>query len=152
MSAIRARNQDAMAQLYDRYARRVCSCASGAGPNRRRRRRLAGHIHAALAESGVLRCESRKQLTPWLAVSVRNRALDVRRKRRPQTDIKETIVSIEPDLVADADRKRITTEIRSTLQHMPAQQRSALEMAYFEGYSHSEIFREDRRASAQKLG
>jgi len=78
-------------------------------------------------------------LAPWLAVIARNRALDVLRKRKPQTEIDETTVSVEPDLAADADRTRVAEKVRSTLKQMPAAQRSALEMAYFEGYSHSEI-------------
>jgi len=82
---------------------------------------------------------SRGNLAPWLAVIARNRALDVLRKRKPQTEIDETTVSVEPDLAADADRMRVAEKVRSTLKQMPAAQRSALEMAYFEGYSHSEI-------------
>jgi RNA polymerase sigma-70 factor (ECF subfamily) len=49
------------------------------------------------------------------------------------------VISIEPDLAASADRSRVAGKVRAMLQQMPAPQRSALEMAYFEGYSHSEI-------------
>jgi RNA polymerase sigma-70 factor (ECF subfamily) len=61
------------------------------------------------------------------------------RKRRPQTEISETIVSVEPDLADEAERGRTMEKVRGVLKEMPAAQRSALEMAYFEGYSHSEI-------------
>jgi RNA polymerase sigma-70 factor (ECF subfamily) len=81
----------------------------------------------------------RGNLAPWLAVIARNRAVDVLRKRRPQTEISETIVSVEPDLAGEADRNRAMEKVRAVLQEMPAAQRSSLEMAYFEGYSHSEI-------------
>jgi RNA polymerase sigma-70 factor (ECF subfamily) len=49
------------------------------------------------------------------------------------------VISIEPNLAASADRSRVAGKVRAMLQQMPAPQRSALEMAYFEGYSHSEI-------------
>jgi RNA polymerase sigma-70 factor, ECF subfamily len=139
MSAIRARNQDAMAQLYDRYAPVVYAVALRVLGQTAAAEDVLQDIFMQLWRNPAPFDASRGNLAPWLAVIARNRALDVLRKRRPQTDIEETIVSIEPDLAADADRKRITTKIRSTLQQMPAQQRSALEMAYFEGYSHSEI-------------
>jgi RNA polymerase sigma-70 factor (ECF subfamily) len=38
----------------------------------------------------------------------------------------------------------VVEKVRAVLKDMPSPQRSALEMAYFEGYSHSEI--------AQKTG
>lgn len=82
---------------------------------------------------------SRGNLAPWLAVIARNRAVDVLRKRRPQTEVTEALVSVEPDLASEAERGRHIEKVRSVLNEMPAPQRNALEMAYFEGYSHSEI-------------
>ena len=81
----------------------------------------------------------RGNLAPWLAVIARNRAVDVLRKRRPQTEISETTVSVEPDLAGETDRGRAMEKVRAALKEMPSAQRSSLEMAYFEGYSHSEI-------------
>ena len=49
------------------------------------------------------------------------------------------IVSVEPDLASEADRSRTMDKVRGALQTMPSLQRSALEMAYFEGLTHSEI-------------
>jgi RNA polymerase sigma-70 factor (ECF subfamily) len=63
----------------------------------------------------------------------------VLRKRRPQTEISETLISFEHDLAGDADRGRTVEKVRAVLKEMPSPQRSALEMAYFGGYSHSEI-------------
>jgi RNA polymerase sigma-70 factor, ECF subfamily len=72
-------------------------------------------------------------------VIARNRAIDGLRKRRPETDVEELIVGVEPDLAGDAERSRAMEKVRSALGAMPAVQRSALELAYFEGLSHSEI-------------
>jgi len=81
----------------------------------------------------------RGNLGAWLAVIARNRAIDVLRKRRPETDIDDIIVSVEPDLASEAERSRLVTKIRAALSGMPAAQRHALEMAFFEGLSHTEI-------------
>jgi RNA polymerase sigma-70 factor (ECF subfamily) len=72
-------------------------------------------------------------------VITRNRAIDALRRRRPQDDIENVIVSVEPDLASEAERSRAMDKVRGALQAMPASQRSALEMAYFEGLTHSEI-------------
>jgi RNA polymerase sigma-70 factor (ECF subfamily) len=82
---------------------------------------------------------ARGSLGAWLAVITRNRAIDALRRRRPETDIEDVILSVAPDLVAEADRTRAAQKVRGVLVTMPALQRSVLEMAYFEGLSHSEI-------------
>jgi len=82
---------------------------------------------------------SRGSMPGWLAVIARNRAIDSLRKRRPETDITEVVVSVEPDLAGKAEWSRAADKIRGTLGGMPAPQRSALEMAFFEGLTHTEI-------------
>ena len=76
---------------------------------------------------------SRGSLPGWLAVITRNRAIDSLRKRRPETDTTEVVVSVEPDLARGADWSRVLEKIRGALGGMPGPQRSALEMAFFEG-------------------
>jgi RNA polymerase sigma-70 factor, ECF subfamily len=82
---------------------------------------------------------SRSNLGAWLAVIARNRAIDRLRKRRPETAIDDVVVSVEPDMAGDAERSRAMEKVRGALGGMPEAQRSALEMAYFEGLSHAEI-------------
>jgi RNA polymerase sigma-70 factor (ECF subfamily) len=82
---------------------------------------------------------NRGSLGPWLAVISRNRAIDLLRKRRPETDIDDVVVSVEPDMAGDAERSRAMGKVREAMGAMPSTQRSALEMAYFEGLTHTEI-------------
>jgi RNA polymerase sigma-70 factor (ECF subfamily) len=42
-------------------------------------------------------------------------------------------------MAGEADRSRVAQKVRSVLSAMPVSQRSALEMAYFEGMTHTEI-------------
>jgi RNA polymerase sigma-70 factor, ECF subfamily len=139
IAAVRSGNQEAMAQLYDRYSAVVYSVAlrvlgeTGAAED------VLQEIFMQLWRTPGAFDASRGNLAPWLAVITRNRAVDTLRKRRPQTEITETVVSVEPDLASQTDRGRVTEKVRSVLKDMPAPQRQALEMAYFEGYSHSEI-------------
>ena len=69
----------------------------------------------------------------------RNRAIDALRKRKPESDIEDVVLSVAPDLAGEAERSRVAAKVRSVLGMMPAPQRSALEMAYYEGLTHTEI-------------
>jgi len=128
-----------MAQLYDRYSSVVYSVALRVLGETAAAEDVVQEIFMQLWRNPGSFDSGRGNLAPWLAVITRNRAVDVLRKRRPQSEINETVVSVEPDLAGEADRGRAIGRVRSVLQEMPAAQRSALEMAYFEGYSHSEI-------------
>jgi RNA polymerase sigma-70 factor (ECF subfamily) len=82
---------------------------------------------------------SRGNMAAWLAVITRHRAIDALRRRRPENDIADVVVSVETDFAGAADRTRAMDRVRGALQTMPVPQRSALEMAYFEGLTHNEI-------------
>jgi RNA polymerase sigma-70 factor (ECF subfamily) len=82
---------------------------------------------------------SRGNLGAWLAVITRNRAIDALRKRRPETDPEDVVLSVVPDMAGEADRSRVSEKVRGVLGTMPAAQRSALEMAYYQGMTHTEI-------------
>jgi RNA polymerase sigma-70 factor (ECF subfamily) len=82
---------------------------------------------------------SRGNLGAWLAVIARNRAIDAIRKRKPEDDVEDVVLSVVPDMAAEADRARIAVKVREVLAALPAAQRAALEMAYYEGLTHTEI-------------
>ena len=139
VTAMKAGDQSAMAELYDRYSSIVYAVAL----------RVLGDTGAAedILQDVFLQPwrnpsafdSARGSLGAWLAVITRNRAIDALRRRRPETDIEDVIVSVAPDLAGEADRSRAAERVRGVLGSMSGPQRAALEMAYFEGLSHSEI-------------
>jgi len=139
ISAVRAGNQEAMAQLYDRYSQVVHAVAMRVLGDTAAAEDVLQEVFMQLWRNPGAFDSSRGNIAPWLAVIARNRAVDVLRKRRPQDDISEVTLGVLPDMAGDADRARVAEKVRSVLKEMPPPQRSALEMAYFEGYSHSEI-------------
>ena len=128
-----------MAQLYARYSSVVYAVALRVLGDTAAAEDVLQEIFIQLWRNPGAFDSGRGNLAPWLAVITRNRAVDSLRKRRPQTEISETTVSVEPDLAGEADRGRAMEKVRAVLKNMPEAQRSSLEMAYFEGYSHSEI-------------
>jgi RNA polymerase sigma-70 factor (ECF subfamily) len=144
VTAMRSGDQSALGALYDRYssvvyavALRVLGDASGAED-------VLQEVFLQLWRNPGAFDAARGNLGAWLAVITRNRAIDSLRRRRPETDIEDVVVSVSPDFAAEADRTRAAQKVRDVLGTMSAPQRSALEMAYFEGLSHTEI--------AQKTG
>ena len=139
IAAVRSGDESAMAALYDRYSGIVYSVALRVLGNTAAAEDVLQEVFMQLWRNPGVFDSSRGNLGAWLAVISRNRAIDSLRKRHPETDVEDVIVSVEPDMSGDAERSRAMEKVRSALGAMPAAQRSALEMAYFEGLSHSEI-------------
>lgn len=139
VSAIRSGDEQAMAELYERYSPIVYSVALRVLGDTAAAEDVLQEVFMQLWRSPGVFDASRGSLPGWLAVIARNRAIDLIRKRRPENDITEVVVSIEPDLASGAEWSRALEKIRHALGSMPAPQRSALEMAFFEGLTHAEI-------------
>jgi len=139
VTALRSGDQGAMAALYDRFSSIVYAVALRVLHDTGAAEDVLQDIFMQLWRNPGAFDASRGNMASWLAVIARNRAIDALRRRRPQDDIENVIVSVEPDLASEADRSRAMEKIRGALQGMPPPQRSALEMAYFEGLTHSEI-------------
>ena len=139
LSAVRSGNESAMAALYDRYSSVVYAVALRVLGDTGNAEDVLQEVFMQLWRNPGMFDSSRGNLAPWLAVITRNRAIDQLRKRRPETDIEDVVVSVEPDMAGEAERSRAMEKVRGVLGNMPAAQRDALEMAYFQGLSHTEI-------------
>lgn len=139
ISAIRSGDQSAMAALYDRYSSIVYSVALRVLADTGAAEDVLQDVFMQLWRNPGLFDPSRGSLGAWMAVIARNRAIDALRKRRPENDVEDVVISVETDLAAEADRARAAEKVRSVLGSMPGPQRAALEMAYFEGLTHTEI-------------
>lgn len=139
VSAIRSGDEAAVAQLYDRYSGVVYSVALRVLGDTGAAEDVLQEVFMQFWRNPQVFDTSRGSLAGWLAVIARNRAIDVVRKRRPETEVSDLVVSVEPDLVRQADWNLALGKIRGALGSMPAPQRAALEMSFFEGLTHPEI-------------
>jgi RNA polymerase sigma-70 factor (ECF subfamily) len=79
----------------------------------------------------------------WLMMIARSRGLDqVRRNRQssldaPIEDLERLTTTAEAEL--ELDKKILTDRIRRVVISLPEQQREVIDLAFYDGYSHSEI-------------
>jgi len=84
----------------------------------------------------------RGNLSAWLSVVTRNRAIDLLRKRSPLDRLDERAEQRLPDprdMTLASEQGWLIDKVRSVLDTLPAEQQGPLEMAYFHGLSHTEI-------------
>jgi RNA polymerase sigma-70 factor (ECF subfamily) len=136
---IRSGDESAMAALYDRYSSLVYAVALRVLNDTGAAEDVLQEVFMQLWRNPGAFDSSRGNLGAWLGVITRNRAIDNLRKRRPATDIADVVLSVEPDMAGAAERARAMETVRGALGGMSSPQRSALEMAYFEGLTHTEI-------------
>jgi RNA polymerase sigma-70 factor (ECF subfamily) len=144
LEAVAAGNQDAMAAVFDRYSRIVYCIAL-------RVLREPGLAEDVMQEVLLMvwkRPQSfvaqRGNLAAWLSVVTRNRAIDVLRKRSPMQPIDEMPLPDPRNMTVASEQGWLLDKVRSVLVSLPADQQGPLELAYFQGLSHTEI--------AQKTG
>ncbi len=139
VTGLKTGDQGAMAELYDRYSSVVYAVALRVLGDTGAAEDVLQEVFLQLWRNPSAFDAARGNLGSWLAVVTRNRAIDSLRKRRPETDIENVVLSVAPDLAGEAERARAAEKVRGVMGAMVPAQRSALEMAYWEGMSHSEI-------------
>jgi len=136
---ISQRDETAMAAIFDRYAKIVYSIAL---------RVLHDPVEAEDVMQEVLMqvwrgpqsfVSDRGSLGAWLAVVSRNRAIDVLRRRHPSDPVDEVVLPASIDLAAEAERNTLIEKVRIIMHELPQEQQTSMELAFFEGLTHSEI-------------
>ncbi len=139
IARVRAGDQQAMSELYDRYAKVVYAVALRVLQDANAAEDVLQDIFLQLWRNADAFDASRGTLAAWLAVIARHRSIDRLRKRRPEVDIDDCVIAGGPDLSAEAERNLVVEKVRTVLAEMDPNQRKALELAYFQGLTHSEI-------------
>src|SRR5471030_2330020 len=132
IARIRAGDESAMSDLYDRYSGIVYGVALRVLGNTMAAEDVVQEVFLQLWRNPQAFDANRGRLAPWLAVIARNRAIDLLRKRPMEDDIDEMPISTGVNLEDEASRRLAVEKIRGVLVQLPQDQRKALEMAFFE--------------------
>jgi RNA polymerase sigma-70 factor (ECF subfamily) len=128
-----------MADIYDRYAGVVYGVALRVLASTTAAEDVVQEVFLQLWRNPQAFAADRARLAPWLAVIARNRAIDSLRKRPPEDDIAEMPISTGVSLEDESSQRLAVEKVRGVLVQLPQDQRKVLEMAFFEGMTHTEI-------------
>jgi RNA polymerase sigma-70 factor, ECF subfamily len=139
------RDVRAFEQLYDRHSRIVYGLVLRILQQASTAEEVVQDVFLQLWRNAGQYQSTRGPFVPWLLTVARNRALDTlrlkserQRRREDQAEELPPIAQV-PEYEKALDEKRRAETLRSLLGSLSAKQKKAIEMAYFEGLSHSEI-------------
>jgi RNA polymerase sigma-70 factor, ECF subfamily len=139
------RDVSAFEELYERHSRMVYGLVLRIVQQASTAEEVIQDIFLQLWRNASQYDVSRGPFLPWLLTLARNRALDQlrlkserQRRREEQTDELPPVVTA-PDFEGSLDEKRRATRVRELIASLQPEQKRAIELAYFEGLSHSEI-------------
>jgi RNA polymerase sigma-70 factor (ECF subfamily) len=146
MPLVGRKDPEAFEVLYDRHGGVAYSLAYRIVGNRAAAEEVTQEAFISVWRSGARFDAARGSVRSWLLSVVRNRAIDFLRSKAgkaPKLDFDDDS-ALEQRPAAErteeeALRRETAGEIRGALGRLPGEQSKVIELAYFGGFSHSEI-------------
>ncbi len=139
LALVRRGDEYAMASLFDRYSKIVYSVALRVLRDPAAAEDVLQEVFMQIWRSPDGFVATRGSLGGWLAVVSRNRSIDALRRKRPAESVEEIALASDYNLADEAERNMMIEKARSVIHQLPMEQRKTLEMAFFDGLTHTEI-------------
>ncbi|WP_041593136.1 sigma-70 family RNA polymerase sigma factor [Terriglobus roseus] len=139
LRAIQRGDEGAMATIFDRYSRVVYSVALRVLRDPAAAEDVLQDIFMQIWRKPESFVSTRGSLGGWLAVVARNRSIDSLRRRKPSDSVEDIVLASPFNLAEDSERTVMMERARGVITGLPAEQRKVIEMAFFDGLTHSEI-------------
>jgi len=139
LDRVQARDQMAMTDLFDRYGSMVYSVALRVLKDPALAEDVMQEIFFKVWENPKMFVQGRGSLGAWLAVVARNRAIDALRRRKPSDPVEDVVLTSKTNLASEVERNTMMEKVRVVLNGLPSEQQRSVELAFFDGLSHSEI-------------
>lgn len=130
--------------VYDRHNQVVFSLAMRLVGDPQAAQDLTQEAFLSAWRSAAGYSQARGSVRSWLLAIVRNRGidrlrnLDAARRRRAALEAEE-VSRVSPDAAEIAVNRATAQHVQKKLGDLPAEQEQAISLAYFGGYTHSEI-------------
>lgn len=141
------REAEALSVLYDRYGRLLFSVAYHLVGDHNLAEEITLDVFRRVWEKADSYRAERASVRTWLTSMARNRAIDMLRRAsvRPEhTSISWAELNFEPHTGERSPETAVSQQMQSQKVHaalaeLPQEQQDVLTLAYFHGYSHSQI-------------
>lgn len=141
------RQAEALSVLYDRYGRLLYSVAYHLVGNQQLAEEITLDVFRRVWEKAASYREDRASVRTWLTSMTRNRAIDILRREgvRPEhNSISWADLTIEPYAEGHTPETAVSQQLQkqkvhAALAELPEEQQEVLVLAFFNGYSHSQI-------------
>jgi RNA polymerase sigma-70 factor (ECF subfamily) len=144
-AALASGSQEALADLYDRYAGLAYAIAMRILGDPGRAEDAVQEAFLNVWNQAEKFDPERGSLRAWLLTSVRNRSIDYLRGRgsheRREVELRPQLVEVGPraDPWREVSLSLERSAVREAMDSLPPEQRQVVELAYFGGYSQREI-------------
>lgn len=136
------RDQGAFATLFDHFAPRINAYLLRIGTDNGTAEEITQEVMVTLWRKAELFDRTKSSVGTWLFRIARNRKIDLIRRDRS-----DTLDANDPMLIPDEDRpledgldaRRFEVIVREVMDGLPEEQLGLLNLAFFEGLSHSQI-------------
>jgi RNA polymerase sigma-70 factor (ECF subfamily) len=140
-------HEDALGEIYDRYGRLVFSIATNSVGDPALAEEITQDVFLRVWERADTYIAGQSKVVTWLARITRNRCIDMIRHQsvRPEGHSVawvELVDELQPNSQAveeDFDLMQKRQAVRRAIAQLPEDQKRALALAYFKGYSHQQI-------------
>ena len=139
LTAIAEGDEAAMAAFYFRHATRIYSVALRVLRNSNSAEEVLQDILMLIWRAPTVLVATHGSLAGWLAVVARNRAVDVIRKREPSEWVDDLLFPLHQHLAAEMEDSATRDRAKQIVATLPSEQQAALELAFFQGLTPSEI-------------
>ena len=139
LALVQRGDEFAMASLFDRYSKVVYSVALRVIRDPASAEDILQEVFMQVWRSPDGFVATRGSLGGWLAVVARNRSIDALRRKKPMDQVDDMALAAPFNLANEAERNSMMERARGIIVKLPVEQRKTLEMAFFDGLTHSEI-------------
>ena len=145
MQLVQAGDPRAFELLYDRHGGAAFSLAYRMVGNRVSAEDITQEAFLSIWRSRLRYDQARGSVRTWVLGIVHNRAIDSLRRSVVHDRRRQTMEGVEERFEArertdvEAARREEARSVRSALETLPEDQRKTIELAYFGGFSHSQI-------------
>ncbi len=144
LARLAVREPDALAELYDRYGRTVFAVLCRMLPDPEAAEEVCQDAFQHVWRAAATYRGERGAVRTWLLAIARNAAIDWRRTRGRRTEretaLDDAFTLASPGSVEEVVDGRLQAQrMRALVAALPSEQRRCLELAYWGGFSQSEI-------------